>query len=118
MPGVPAHEIDAYLAALDEPKRSTLAALRRDLKAVLPGAEQGLAYGVPAFRVDGTPVAGFAAARAHLSYFPHSGGVISRLSGDLAGYDTAKGTVRFAVDTPLPAALVARLVAARLDELS
>ena len=54
-------EVDAYLAALEEPKRSTLTALRRSIMAVVPNAEQGMSYGMPAFRVDGKVVAGFAA---------------------------------------------------------
>ncbi|MCB2222539.1 MAG: DUF1801 domain-containing protein [Actinobacteria bacterium] len=114
---MPAHEIDAYLAGLDEPKRSTLEALRSTLREVLPDAEEGLSYGVPAFRVDGVPIAGFAAFKAHLSYFPHSGAVVEELADDLGGYVTSKGALRFAVDEPLPRALVQRLVAARLRRL-
>lgn len=51
------HEIDAYLAALDEPKRSTLEVLRKTILEVVRDADQGLAYGVPAFRVSGKTVA-------------------------------------------------------------
>jgi uncharacterized protein YdhG (YjbR/CyaY superfamily) len=111
------NEIDAYLAGLDDPARSTLEEVRRRILAVIPGAEEGLSYGVPAFRVGGKPVAGFAAATQHLSYFPHSGSVVAMLAGDLAGYGTSKGTVRFPLDEPLPACLVERLVGARLEEL-
>ena len=67
-----AEEVDAYLAGLDEPRRSTLEALRRSILAVVPDAEQGLSYGVPAFRVDGKVVAGFAAQKGSLS-FPIAG---------------------------------------------
>ena len=65
-------EIDAYLAGLDEPKRSTLEQLRRDILAVVPEAEQCISYNLPAFRVDGKVIAGFAAFTHHLSYLPHS----------------------------------------------
>lgn len=111
------NEIDAYLARLDDPARSSLEEVRRCILAVIPEAEQGLSYGVPAFSVGGKVVAGFAAAARHLSFFPHSGSVIEGLAGDLQGYGTSKGTVRFPPDEPLPAALVERLVSARLDEL-
>ena len=111
------HEVDGYLAGLDEPRRGTLEALRRTILAVIPEAEQGLSYGVPAFKIGGTPVAGFAAAKRHLSYFPHSGSVISELGDDLKGYDTSKGTLRFPIDVPLPEELVAKLIAARLRRL-
>lgn len=60
-----AQEIDAYLKELDEPKRSTLEQLRATILEVVPAAEQDLSYGLPAFRVRGTVVAGFAAFKNH-----------------------------------------------------
>lgn len=112
-----AASIDDYLEALDEPKRSTLTALRDTLRELLPEAEEGIAYGVPALRQHGVLVAGFAAARHHLSYLPHSGEVLASLQAETEGYETSKGALRFAVDTPLPEPLVAALVRARLDEI-
>ena len=112
-----ANEIDAYLAALDEPKRATLEALRTSILAVVPDAEQGISYGMPAFKVRGKTVAGFAAFKGHLSYLPHSGSVLAALGDAVAGYETSKGSLKFAVDTPLPAGLVQRLVTTRLREL-
>lgn len=111
------NEIDAYLDGLDEPRRSTLEALRRSILEVVPDAEQGLSYGMPAFTVRGKTVAGFAAFAHHLSYLPHSGSVLAALGDEVAGYQTSKGALRFPVDQPLPAPLVARLVTARLREL-
>jgi uncharacterized protein YdhG (YjbR/CyaY superfamily) len=64
-------EIDRYLAALDEPKRSTLEALRKSITEIVPEADQGISYGMPAFKVNGKAVAGFAAFKNHLSYMPH-----------------------------------------------
>jgi uncharacterized protein YdhG (YjbR/CyaY superfamily) len=110
-------EIDEYLAALDEPKRSTLEELRRTILAILPGAEQCISYGTPTFKVRGKAVAGFAAFKNHLSYFPHSGSVLPELPEEVAGYGGSKGTLQFAVDTPLPRPLVEKLIAVRLREL-
>jgi uncharacterized protein YdhG (YjbR/CyaY superfamily) len=115
---VASEEIDAYLAGLEEPKRSTLHALRRTILEVLPEAEEGLSYRLPAFRVDGTVVAGFAAFAHHLSYLPHSGSVFPECSDELAPYRTSKGTLRFPVDQPLPKALVEKLVQVRLAQAS
>jgi uncharacterized protein YdhG (YjbR/CyaY superfamily) len=109
--------IDEYLSALDEPAASTLAALRATLRELLPDADEALAYGVPAFNVGGKPVAGFAAFKGHLSYFPHSGDVIDHLADELTDYATSKGTLRFPLDQPLPKPLVERLVRARIAEL-
>lgn len=110
-------DIDSYLAALDEPARGALEHLRRTIAEALPHAEQGLSYGVPAFKVSGKAVAGFAAHRNHLSYLPHSGEVLAALGSDLDGYETSKGALRFTADAPLPAALVSKLIAARLHEI-
>ena len=109
--------VDEYLEAAPEPQRSTLLALRADLRDLLPDAEEGLSYGVPAFKVGGAPVAGYAQFTAHCGYYPHSGDVLAGLAEYLEGYDWAKGTLRFPIDRPLPRDLVARLVAARLAEL-
>jgi len=110
-------EIDDYLAALDEPKRSTLQDLRRTILGVLPEAEECISYGLPAFKVRGKAIAGFGAFKNHLSYFPHSGSVLPALADDLAGYQGSKGTLQFAVDTPLPKPLVEKLIAVRLGQL-
>ena len=110
-------DVDHYLAAIDEPKRSTLEALRTSILEVVPEAEQCISYGMPAFRVGGKTVAGFAAFKNHLSYLPHSGSVLSSLGYDVTGYETSKGSLRFAVDEPLPKPLVKRLIVTRMREL-
>jgi uncharacterized protein YdhG (YjbR/CyaY superfamily) len=114
---VATEEIDRYLGALEEPKRGTLEALRRSILEVVPEAEQGISYGMPAFKVEGKTVAGFAAFKHHLSYLPHSGSVLAALAGDVAGYETSKGSLRFAVDKPLPKQLVRKLVRMRMREV-
>lgn len=106
-------EIDRYLAALDEPKRSTLEALRRTILEVVPQAEQGMSYGAPAFRLQGKVIAGFAAFKNHLSYLPHSGSVFPELAEEVAKYKTSSGALQFPVDRPLPKSLVRKLIAVR-----
>ncbi len=109
-------EIDEYLQRLDEPKRSTLSQLRRDILAVVPDAEQCISYGLPGFKIDGKTIAGFAAFKNHLSYLPHSGSVFPELADDLAGYQKSSGSLRFAVDQRLPPELVEKLIAVRLRQ--
>jgi uncharacterized protein YdhG (YjbR/CyaY superfamily) len=111
---VSAEEVDEYLRAVEEPKRSTLEALRRTILEIIPDAEQVISYRVPAFRVDGVTVAGFAAFRNHLSYLPFSGSVLSELADELQGYSMTKSALHFPVDRPLPKDLVRKLIAARL----
>jgi uncharacterized protein YdhG (YjbR/CyaY superfamily) len=111
-----AAEIDVYIESLDEPKRSTLSRLRRDIVAVVPDAEQCISYAVPGFKVAGKTIAGFAAFKNHLSYLPHSGSVFPELAEELAGYEKSTGSLRFPVDQPLPPELVEKLVTVRLRQ--
>jgi uncharacterized protein YdhG (YjbR/CyaY superfamily) len=114
---VSAEEIDEYLRGIEEPKRSTLEALRRTILEVVPEADQVLSYRVPAFRVRGKTVAGFAAFKTHLSYLPFSGSVLGQLAHDLEGYTTTKSSLHFPVDRPLPKALVKKLITVRLADV-
>ena len=109
-------DVDAYLSGLEEPKRETLQMLRRTILEIVPEAEQVISYRVPAFRVSGKTVAGFAAFQDHLSYLPFSGSVLSQLAEELDGYTMTKSALHFAVDQPLPGTLVEKLIALRLAE--
>jgi uncharacterized protein YdhG (YjbR/CyaY superfamily) len=113
---VSAEEIDAYLDSLEETKRATLAQLRATILAVIPEAEQGISYTMPAFKVRGKTIAGFAAFKNHLSYLPHSGSVFPELSAELSCYSTSTGALRFKIDQPLPPELVEKLIAVRLRQ--
>lgn len=113
-----AQEIDDYLDAVDDPTaRATLEELRAIILDLMPEAEEGIAYGVPVFRLDGTPIAGFAAFTHHLTYLPHSGSVLARLGDATNGYRVSKGALQFPQDTCLPAGLVQLLVEYRREEV-
>jgi uncharacterized protein YdhG (YjbR/CyaY superfamily) len=114
---VSADEIDEYLSAVDEPKRTTLQALRRTILEIVPDAEQGISYRVPAFRVRGKVIAGFAAFKDHLSYLPFSGSVLGAVADELQGYTMTKSSLHFPIDHPLPKTIVTKLIAVRLDEI-
>jgi uncharacterized protein YdhG (YjbR/CyaY superfamily) len=109
-------EIDAYLEGLEEPKRSTLQLLREAILEAVPEAEEGISYKLPAFRVRGKVVAGFAAFKNHLSYLPHSGSVFPELKKELAAYKTSTGALQFPIDSPLPTELVRKLLAVRIAQ--
>ena len=112
-----AEEIDAYLRGVEEPKRGTLEALRRTIMEIVPDAEQVISYRVPAFRVRGKTVAGFAAFKDHLSYLPFSGSILGQLGDELEGYTMTKSSLHFPVDRPLPKALVKKLIRMRLADV-
>ena len=109
-------DVDAYLREVEEPERGTLQALRRTILEIIPDAEQVISYRIPAFRLEGKTVAGFAAFRNHLSYLPFSGSILPQLADELTGYSMTKSALHFSVDRPLPKALVTKLIKLRLAE--
>src|ERR1019366_10393555 len=109
-------EVDRCLADVEEPKRSTLQRLRQTILEVVPEFEEGISYGVPAFRLKGKVIAGFAAFKNHLSYLPHSGSVFPALQDEVAPYKTSSGALQFPIDSPLPKPLVERLVSVRMSQ--
>ena len=111
-----AEDVDEYLEQIEEPKRTTLETLRSTILEVVPDAEQVISYKVPAFRVNGRTVAGFAAFKNHLSYLPFSGSVLPRLASELRRYTMTKSALHFPVDRPLPEPLVRKLIALRLED--
>jgi uncharacterized protein YdhG (YjbR/CyaY superfamily) len=115
---VSAEEVDEYLRGVEEPNRSVLQTLRRTILEIVPEAEQVISYGVPAFRIRGETIAGFAAFKTHLSYLPFSGSVLGQLADELDGYTMTKSSLHFPVDRPLPKALVKKLIAVRLADAS
>ncbi len=112
--GMSAEQVDNYLRDLEEPKRTTLQELRRMILEIVPEAEEVISYRVPAFRLHGKVIAGFAAFKNHLSYLPFSGSVLGELGDQLDGYTMTKSSLHFPIDRPLPKALVERLIAVRL----
>lgn len=111
-----AEQVDSYLRGLEEPKRTTLQELRRTILEIVPEAEEGISYRVPAFRLHGQVIAGFAAFKNHLSYLPFSGSVLGQLADQLDGYTMTKSSLHFPIDRPLSKALVERLIAVRLAD--
>ncbi|MFP2912149.1 SRPBCC domain-containing protein [Pyxidicoccus sp. 3LFB2] len=111
--------IDAYLANVSDPAaKKTLAALRLQLRKLLPGATESISYRMPTFKVDGNAVAGFAFFKTHCGYYPFSGGVVPVLASELDGYTTSKSGITFPPDKPLPVKLVKKLVQTRLAEIA
>lgn len=109
-------EVDAFLAAQPEDTRTALEALRRTIAAAAPGADEGIGYGVPAFKYRGRPLVSFGAGKSHYAFYVQSPAVMDAHREELAAYDTSKGTIRFTPDAPLPEALVTKLVRARIAE--
>lgn len=75
-----------------------------------------MSYQLPAFRLEGKVLVLYGATAKHCSFFPGSGTAVKAHAGDLAGFSTSKGTIRFDPAKPLPAALVRKIVKYRIAE--
>ncbi len=115
-PRIKATNIDEYLAAVSPDQRAALENLRKTIKAAVPKAEECISYGLPAFRLNGRPLVAFGATANHCAFFPMDSTTVAAHRDELKDYETSKGTIRFQPDKPLPAALVRKLVKARLAE--
>ncbi len=116
MPPAKPRDLAEYLARIPDDKRAALEKLRERMLAAAPGAEDCIAWQMPALRLEGRTLVCYAAARNHCSLYPMSAQVIEDLADELEGYSLSKGTIRFDAARPLPAALVKKVVKARIAE--
>lgn len=108
----PAATIDAFLADLPADQSDALNDLRRKIGAAAPDAVEVIAYGVPGYRIARRYLLGFGASKKHCSFY--CGSVLEAFPTDLSDYDTRKGTIHFTPDKLLPAAVVTKIVQARV----
>jgi len=108
--------IEAYLDGLTETQRAGVEKIRAAVRAGAPDANEVIAYGMPALRVDGHFLVSYAAFKRHYSLFPASDGVIAGLGEEIAPHVTGSGTIQFKADQPIPADLIRRIVRSRLEE--
>jgi uncharacterized protein YdhG (YjbR/CyaY superfamily) len=109
--------MDGYLLTLTPDRRSPLEHLRKAMRRLLPDAQECISYGMPAFRVPGGVVGGFAATQEGYSYYPFSGQTLSELAEEVSAYPRTKSALHFTAKRPLPASLLRKLVDARLAEI-
>jgi uncharacterized protein YdhG (YjbR/CyaY superfamily) len=113
--GPPPKSANDYLARLPANHRAALEKLRAQIKAAAPDAEEVISYGQPTFKLHGHLVA-IGAFRNHLSFFPMSSTAIAEHAAILKGYETSKGTIQFTPEKPIPAAVVKKIVKARIAQ--
>ena len=102
--------VEEYLAKIPEPQRTTLKKVRAVIQSVLPAeATEVISYHIPCVKYKGMLV-GYGAFPDHCSLFGMSSTLFGPLKEELKNYSTSKGTIRFAVDKPLPATLIKKLV--------
>ena len=100
------------------PQRKTMLAMRKNIREILPRAEEVVSYGMTAFKVDGNVVAGILHAKNHVGYYPFSGSVLRMFPKELAKFSTTKSAIHVPIDKPLSKTLLKKLVAARISQCS
>ncbi len=115
MKTAPPETIDAYIAGFPPNVREALQRMRRVIKQAAPEATEAIKYRIPTFVLHGN-LAHFAAFRNHVGFYP-TPSAIKAFSGSLAAYKTAKGSVQFPLDRPVPLALIRKMVQFRVKEI-
>src|SRR5712691_551868 len=107
-------DVDGYIAVAPEAVQPMLRQLRRLIKAAAPKAEERLSYGMPFYEYHGRLVY-FALHKNHVGLYP-VGKAKDMYAKELQGYLAEKSTLRFPLGQPLPAALISKVVKARVEE--
>lgn len=113
-----ANPVDVHLNRFPPEQRAALEQVRRTIRAALPLAEEGLAYRMPTFRIEGIAVVSYDGFTKHNSLFPMSGSVTERMADELTGFEMTKGSIHFPLDTPFPTRLLRRVIGIRIDDIN
>ena len=107
--------IDEYLVNFPEPTRHILEEIRATIKAAAPEASEHIAYGMPAYKLNGRPLVYFAGYKGHIGFYATPSGH-AEFSKALSKYKQGKGSVQFPLDEPMPLDLISRIVKFRVQE--
>lgn len=108
--------IDEYIRNFDTDRQAVLEEMRAQIKSVVPDPAEKISYGIPTITYKGKNLVHFAAYDGHYAFYP-GGEPLDEFKAELAAYETAKGTVRFPLDKPLPYGLIKRLTTSRIERI-
>jgi len=110
--------VDGYIAAQPENVQRVLQRVRNIIRKAVPGAEETISYGIPAYKLHGTPVLFLAGWRQHYSLYPGTGKFVAAIKDDLARFQVSKGTIRFPLSEPVRVKLIERIARLRAKEVA
>ena len=105
-----------YIAAQPKPAQAVLRRVREIIRKSVPAAEESISYQIPAYKLDGQVMIYFAGWKGHYSLYPTTAPLVAAFGDALSGYEMSKGTIRFPLDEPVPARLIARIARFRAQE--
>jgi uncharacterized protein YdhG (YjbR/CyaY superfamily) len=108
--------VDRYLASQPDATRAALERVRSCIRRAVPGADEVISYQIPTYKLNGRAVIYFAGWKEHFSIYPSTARVVAAFKDDLAPYEISKGTIRFPLDRPVPARLIANIAKFRAKE--
>ncbi len=106
--------VTAYINSAPKGAQTKLREMRSCIRAAAPGATEGLKWGMPAFSTQRILVT-YGAFAHHIGFYP-TAAAVDAFAAELSGYVTARGTIQFPLDKPLPRALIRRITAFRVRE--
>ena len=109
-------QVDRLYKNSPSPQRETMLAMRKNILAIIPQAEEVISYGMPAFKVKGTVVAGLLSHKSHVGFYPFSGSVLGNFKRELKYYKQTKSALHVPIDKPLPKSLLKKLLNARISQ--
>jgi uncharacterized protein YdhG (YjbR/CyaY superfamily) len=104
--------IDTYITQFPPEVQALLQQMRQTIQKAAPSATEAISYQIPTFKLSGNLVH-FAAFKKHIGFYPGAAG-IAAFQDELVGYKSAKGSVQFPLDKPLPLAMVSKIVKFRV----
>jgi uncharacterized protein YdhG (YjbR/CyaY superfamily) len=109
-----AKTIDDYISGFPEEVQDVLNRVRETIRKSAPDAEETISYQIPTFRLNGNLVH-FAAFKKHIGFYPTPSGM-KHFQQDLSDFETAKGSVKFPLDKPIPFDLISKITTFRVRE--
>lgn len=110
-------QVDQYLSQFDGPGLTTALDLRKNLLELLPMGEEGMSYGMPVVKLKGHAIAGYAIAKNHVGYYPHSSMVLDKVPGLVGNYKMTKGALQIPSGELFPIELLSSLLSVRTQLL-
>lgn len=107
--------VDQYILSFPDEVQRRLNEVRVLIRSTAPAATESMAYGMPAYKLNGKPLVYFAAFKQHIGFYALPSGHAA-FTQELSKYKQGKGSVQFPFDEALPIELISEMVKFRVLE--